>query len=53
MTKHCAHPSCTCEVPPGKEFCSDQCRAAQPITAGQCRCQHPGCRASGSHHKGG
>lgn len=43
MQKQCAHPKCTCLAPAGKEFCSDQCRNADPPT-GQCKCTHPDCK---------
>lgn len=41
-TKSCAHPGCTCQAEPGKEFCSDSCRNA-PVTGGKCPCGHAGC----------
>lgn len=45
--KKCAHPSCTCEAPPGKEFCSENCSSSQPSKGGKCQCQHSGCGQGG------
>lgn len=41
--KQCAHPSCSCEAQPGKEFCSDNCRSPESAKAGECQCGHAGC----------
>jgi hypothetical protein len=43
--KKCAHPSCTGEALPGKEFCSQNCASPQP--SGQCHCEHSGCKKKG------
>jgi hypothetical protein len=40
--KKCAVPLCTCQIPDGKEFCSDECRNGLP--SGPCHCPHPDCR---------
>lgn len=42
--KKCAHPPCTCEAKPGKEFCSEDCVSPDPSNAGKCQCGHPGCQ---------
>jgi hypothetical protein len=49
--QHCAHPGCTCRVPPGQEYCSAFCREADEehkahVTgpkAGGCGCGHRNC----------
>jgi len=38
----CAHPSCSCMVPPGTKFCSDYCKKA-PETELHCNCMHKEC----------
>jgi len=43
MRKDCAHPVCSCEVEPGKEFCSEQCRSPLESYKGDCECQHSLC----------
>jgi len=45
MAKKCAHPSCSCDAEPGKEFCSDNCRNVKSPSAGKCECGHSGCQA--------
>jgi hypothetical protein len=40
--KTCAVPLCTCQIPEGKEFCSDECRNGLP--SGLCHCPHAECR---------
>ncbi len=45
MAKKCAHPSCSCDAEPGKEFCSDNCRNPQEPPGGKCHCGHQGCEA--------
>jgi len=43
MGKDCAHPACSCEAEPGKEFCSEQCRnPSEPYKRG-CECKHTIC----------
>jgi hypothetical protein len=50
--QNCRHQGCNCQVPAGKEYCSEHCeRAAQGQQAAggqgqaghQCGCGHPGC----------
>lgn len=43
----CAHPGCSCSVPPGGEFgkyCSEHCKKAKGMTELRCGCHHPDCK---------
>jgi hypothetical protein len=46
----CALPRCTCSVPPGESYCSDECRAdhASPDEQSEeCPCGHAECSSTG------
>lgn len=46
----CAHPACTCTVPPGDAYCSEHCRKrVESPTSDQapgCQCGHPECEGA-------
>ncbi len=42
VPQKCAHPSCSCTVPPGTKYCSEYCRKA-PETELHCNCMHRAC----------
>ncbi len=44
--KTCAHPSCSCSLPPDRMYCSEACRqsAERPTpTSNACECGHVQC----------
>ena len=43
----CANPGCSCIVPVGKEYCSDNCAIAKDRPQLACQCSHAGC--NGKH----
>lgn len=46
----CALPRCTCAVPAGQRYCSEECRrehADPDEQAEQCPCEHAECTSSG------
>ena len=47
VVEGCRHPSCVCERPPGKEFCSEYCADSRDGGSDYaCRCGHPECEAA-------
>ena len=43
-TKKCKHPSCSCTVASGAEYCGVKCEAVKQTPDVECVCNHPGCR---------
>lgn len=46
----CALPRCTCSVPAGQRYCSEECRrehANQDDQGEQCPCSHADCSSTG------
>ena len=41
--KICAHPSCSCPVEPGSNYCSEACQAIGENDTGNCPCTHDAC----------
>jgi hypothetical protein len=41
--KKCAHPSCRCNVSPGKKYCGTYCEGEAETADIQCNCGHSGC----------
>ncbi len=43
MNTICAHPSCSCPVAEGQEYCSEACADVITAPVGKCRCTHDRC----------